>query len=203
MTEPVPRAEAEPPAPSPKKKKPWVRLVVLALVLVALFGVGRATGLTEHLSRAEIRGLMERLGVAGFFVFLALFALGELVHVPGIVFVLAALLAYGRLLGGVAAYVGALVSVSIAFVFVRRVGGQSLATVEHPRIRKVLARLDAHPVATVAVLRLFLFLTPALNYVLAMTNVKYRHYLAGSALGLAVPIGVVAIAFEWVLAHVG
>ena len=79
----------------------------------------------------------------------------------------------------------------------------ALATVEHPRIRKVLARLDAHPVATVAVLRLFLFLTPALNYVLAMTNVKYRHYLAGSALGLAVPIGVVAVAFEWVLAHVG
>lgn len=202
MTDPAPRAEGEPPAPSPKKK-PWVRLVVLVVVLVALYAVGRATGLTEHLSRAEIRALMERLGVLGFFVFLALFSLGELVHVPGIVFVLAALLAYGRLWGGLAAYAGALVSVSFAFALVRRVGGQALGSVTHPRITKVLARLDRAPIATIALLRLVLFLTPALNYVLAMTNVKYRHYIAGSALGLALPIAVVAVAFEWVLAHVG
>ncbi len=187
------------PAPAPPRPA-WGRLVGLVVVMAVLFAIGHATGLTEYLTREHLRALMESLGVWGVLLFFVLFAVGEFLHVPGIVFVLAALLAYGRVGGAIAAYVGALTSVSFSFLLVRRVGGQALAHVKRARIAKILEHLDRHPIPTIAVLRTFLFLLPAVNYALAMTRVRFRDYLLGSALGLVLPMIVVALAFEWALA---
>jgi uncharacterized membrane protein YdjX (TVP38/TMEM64 family) len=172
-------------------------------LLATLFAIGHVTGLTEHLSRDNLRALMEHLGVWGLGLFLVLFAVGELVHVPGIVFVLAALLAYGRVGGAVAGYLGALASVTFSFVFVRRVGGQALAHVKRAWLAKILERLERHPIPTIAALRMVLFLLPAVNYGLAMTRVRLRDYVAGSAIGLVPPILVIAVAFEWALSFFG
>ncbi|MBN8614775.1 MAG: VTT domain-containing protein [Deltaproteobacteria bacterium] len=200
----APSPEAEPvkveigPPPSPRGAN-WPRLAGLAALTVALFAIGHFTGLTEHLSRENLRSLMESLGVWGVLLFVVLFAVGEFMHVPGIVFVLAALLAYGRVGGAIAAYAGALVSVSFAFVVVRRVGGQALADVRRAWLAKVLAKLDERPILTVAVLRIVFFLAPALNYGLAMTRVSFRDFFVGSALGLLPPVITIALAFEWAL----
>jgi len=183
----------------PEAKPSWPRLVGLVVVMAVLFAIGHFTGLTDYLTRENLRALMESLGVWGVVLFVVLFAVGEFMHVPGIVFVLAALLAYGRVGGAVAAYLGALASVSFSFLLVRRVGGQALAHVKRARIAKVLAHLDRRPILTIAVMRMFLFLLPAVNYGLAMTRVRFRDYLAGSALGLVPPMVVIALAFEWAL----
>jgi uncharacterized membrane protein YdjX (TVP38/TMEM64 family) len=169
------------------------------MVMAVLFAIGHFTGLTDYLTRENLRTLMESLGLWGVVLFVVLFAVGEFMHVPGIVFVLAALLAYGRVGGAVAAYLGALASVSFSFLLVRRVGGQALAHVKRARIAKVLAHLDRRPILTIAVMRVFLFLLPAVNYGLAMTRVRFRDYLVGSALGLVPPMIVIALAFEWAL----
>ncbi|MBX7194184.1 MAG: VTT domain-containing protein [Sandaracinaceae bacterium] len=187
------------PAPTPPKPA-WPRLVGLVVLMAILFAIGHVTGLTHYLTREHLRALMEGLGAWGVLLFIVLFAVGEFLHVPGIVFVLAALLAYGRIGGAFAAYAGALASVSFSFLLVRRVGGQALAHVKRARIAKILEHLDRHPIPTIAVLRTFLFLLPAVNYALAMTRVRFRDYLVGSAIGLVVPMIVVAIAFEWALA---
>ena len=57
-------------------------------------------------------------------------------------------------------------------------------------------------IRTVFLLRLFLWLAPALNYALALTHVKYRDYLIGSALGLIVPVAGAALLFDWLFAEV-
>jgi uncharacterized membrane protein YdjX (TVP38/TMEM64 family) len=189
--------------PLPETRPSWPRLAGLVALLATLFAIGHVTGLTEHLSRDNLRALMEHLGVWGLGLFLVLFAVGELVHVPGIVFVLAALLAYGRVGGAVAGYLGALASVTFSFVFVRRVGGQALAHVKRAWLAKILERLERHPIPTIAALRMVLFLLPAVNYGLAMTRVRLRDYVAGSAIGLVPPILVIAVAFEWALSFFG
>ena len=197
---PVPIEVGPPPtAPGPA----WPRLVGLVVVMAVLFAIGHFTGLTDYLTRENLRALMESLGVWGIVLFVVLFAVGEFMHVPGIVFVLAALLAYGRVGGAVAAYLGALASVSFSFLLVRRVGGQALAHVKRARIAKILERLDRHPIPTIAVMRMFLFLLPAVNYGLAMTRVRFRDYLVGSAIGLVPPMIVIAFAFEWALSFFG
>ena len=50
---------------------------------------------------------------------------------------------------------------------------------------------------TVLLLRLVLWMAPELNYALALSNVGYRPYLVGSALGLVAPIGGTVLLFDY------
>lgn len=175
------------------------RLSLLVLVLGGLYLAGRQSGAAAHLSVDRLRALCTEAGPAGVLIFIALFAVGEMLHVPGIVFVVAAVLGYGRLWGGIVGYLGALCSVSLGFAVVRAVGGQALAAVRRPLVRRALDHLAARPVRTVALLRLVLFLAPPLNTLLALSGVRYRHYLSGSAMGILVPVSVVVVLCDWVV----
>ncbi|MCB9599980.1 MAG: VTT domain-containing protein [Sandaracinus sp.] len=186
-------------APPPAPRKLW-RFAALVALIVGSIVLAKVTGVTEQLTPDRIRGFMEGAGVLGFLIFLGVFAVGELVHVPGVFFVAAAILAYGRGLGGVAAYVGAVLSVIVSFAVVRGVGGQVLAEVRRPWVRKILDGLERRPVRVVALLRLILWMAPPLNYALAMSAVRFRDYVLGSALGLILPIAAAALFFDWVVA---
>jgi uncharacterized membrane protein YdjX (TVP38/TMEM64 family) len=180
-----------------------VRLGALVAVTLLLMWIGHVTGLTEQLTRERIQATMSELGALGFLAFVAAFAIGELVHVPGVVFVVAAMFAYGPGMGSVAGLVGATVSVTVTFFVVRLVGGQPLGDVERPFLRRMLAQLDRRPVTTIIVLRLLFQMLPALNYGLAMSKVRYRDYVVGSALGLVPVVLVMALAFEPIVAFFG
>ena len=182
-------------------KRPWARLGVLAVVLVVIAVVADRAGLTAYLSRENVRAMIDSLGPAGALLFIGLFVVGELVHVPGFVFVGASILAYGRLGGGVLGYAGALVAVAVAFGVVRAIGGQALASIERPVVARMLARVDERPILAVAGLRSILWMTPALTYALALTRVRFRDYMIGSALGLALPIAGMSVFFDWLLAQ--
>lgn len=194
-------AEGEPGAgeAAPKKSSRW-RVLLLVVLFVATFVVAKVTGVTEQLSLEGIRGFMEGAGVVGFLLFLGVFAVGELAHVPGFVFVAAAILAYGRTYGGLAGYVGALLSVCVSFWVVRGVGGQPLAGIQRPFMKRILARLEQRPVRVVAILRLIFWMAPPLNYALAMSNVRFRDYLVGSAVGLVIPLILAATFIDWLIA---
>jgi uncharacterized membrane protein YdjX (TVP38/TMEM64 family) len=165
-----------------------VRIVLLAVVLAGLLVVRYATGIGGEFSVDRIRELTLHAGWWGVLLFVAAFAVGELLHVPGLVFVVAAVMVWGRLTGGLVAMLGAVISVSFSFAVVRAIGGQPLGTIRNARIRAILARIDRRPIATVTLLRLLLFMAPPVNYALALSPVRYRDYLVGSALGLAVPV---------------
>lgn len=190
-----------PAAPAPgARHRTWLRIGILAAVTVALVAGAHLSGLGEHLTQERIQRVMSELGVLGFVAFVALFTLGELVHVPGVVFVLAAVVAYGPWLGFGAGLLGAIISLSIAFWVVRLIGGQPLAEVQRPFVRRMLARLDRHPVRTIAILRVLFQMLPALNYALAMSKVRYRDYLLGSVLGLVPVIGALALGLDAAIA---
>lgn len=193
----VPEAVA---APAPRSRT-WLRIGALVVVTITLVAIGHATGATEHLTRERIQALMSGLGALGFLAFVVLFTVGELVHVPGIVFVGAAIVAYGPWLGFGAGLAGAIVSLSVSFWVVRLVGGQPLGQIQRPFLRRMLDRLETQPIRTVAVLRVLFQMLPALNYGLAMSKVRFRDYLFGSVLGLVPVIAVIAASFDWIAAR--
>lgn len=174
---------------------PVLRLALLAAVLVGLIVLRYTTAFGASLSTARIRDLVQHAGAAGVALFVLAFAVGELVHVPGMVFVAAAVMAWGRVAGGAIAYVASLVSVSVSFAVVRAIGGQPLAQLAQPRLRAILARLEARPILTVALVRLVSWLAPTVNYALALSSLRYRDFAIGSALGLAVPVAIAAALF--------
>lgn len=169
-----------------------IRLVLLGAIVVALIIVRYTTSFGASLSTARVRELVQQAGAAGVGIFVLAFAFGELLHVPGLVFVGAAVLAWGRIAGGAVAYLGALVSISFSFAVVRAIGGQPLGELKQAWLRKMLTQLERRPVRTVALLRLVLWMAPAVNYALALSPIRYRDYAIGSAVGLAVPVAAAA-----------
>lgn len=174
-----------------------VRLALLICVLVALFVVGKYSGVTEHVDAQSIRELVQDAGGWGWALYVAVFAGGEFIHIPGMVFVVAGILVYGKGIGVGLAWLASVVSVGFSFLVVRYLGGTPLGNVEKPWLKRMLGQLDARPIRIVAVLRLVLWLAPALNYALALTNVRFRDYLVGSALGLIPPVVGVALLSDW------
>ena len=178
------------------KRNKRLRMLALALMFFVPLVAAKVTGFTDDVTVESVRELMQASGVLGFVVFVAVFTLGELMHVPGLVFVGAASLAYGQGLGMLAAFCGALTSVAVSFWLIRTIGGQPLDGFQRPLVKRVFAKLEERPILTVAVLRVIFILAPALNYALAMSKVRFRDFFLGSALGLLLPIPIFVLAFD-------
>jgi uncharacterized membrane protein YdjX (TVP38/TMEM64 family) len=188
-------------APAKAKGSLALRFLMLAAVLGGIYLVGHLTGVTQRFASVEsTRDTIQAAGAWGFVLFVVVFCVGELVHIPGLVFVAAGVLVFGKLEGGLLSYVSALASVSFSFAVVRGVGGQALAEIERPLMKRILAGLDAHPILTVAGLRTVFIMSPPLNYALALSSLRYRDYLLGSIAGLIPPFLVAVLAFDWVIA---
>ncbi len=180
--------------PGPRKAPVWVRLLGLAVLVVALVVIGRLTGLSAYLEDPErLQAQVQDAGAWGVLILIAAFTVGLFIQVPGIVFATAAIFCYGRLWGGLLAYFGAVFAVSAVFVCVRSVGGQALAEIEKPWVKKILSQIDTHPLRTVTLLRLVFWSSPQLNYALALSKVSFRNHLLGTMIGL-IPIKI-AVAF--------
>jgi len=179
------------------------RLLFVTLVVVGSWVAARAAGLTGRFTFESIRNLIAGTGVWGVATFTIAFCAAQLLRVPSLVFVAAAVAVYGRSTGIFVALLGALASAIVSFSVIRALAGQPLVDVRPPFIRRLLKNIDSHPVLTVALLRLIFQTAPPLNYALPMTAVRWRDHLVGSALGLPVPVTVMALFFEWFLRRGG
>lgn len=173
---------------------------LFVLVIVGLWITAWATGVAARFTVDSIRSLLGGKGLWGVLAFTALFATGQLLRVPGPVFVATAVAVYGRNFGTLVALLGALVSVTVSFAVVRTFAGTVRTDVQ--LVRRLLSKIDSRPVMTVALLRLTLQTAPLLNYALPMTTVRWRDHLLGSMLGLPVPVALMSYFLGWVLHRV-
>ncbi|MDH3202243.1 MAG: VTT domain-containing protein [Myxococcales bacterium] len=171
------------------------RLTLLALFLGSVYAIGLATGFNEEVTVEGIRASMRAAGIGGFFVFAGMFAVGQLLYIPGFVFVAVAGLAYGPLWGAVASVIAATISVGISFIIVRTIGGQPLKEIKTPFFKKWLDRLEEQPLRSMIVIRLFLWAIPPVNYTLAMSGVTFRDYMIAAMIGMTPPFIVISVLF--------
>lgn len=175
------------------------RIALIALVVLGLWVAAWATGVTESFTSESIRGLLAGRGLWGVVAFIIVFSAGQLLRVPSLVFIAAAVAVYGRNSGILVALLGGLVSATVSFAVIRALAGRALADVQQPCIRRLLTNIDSRPVLTVALLRLLFQTAPPLNYALPMTAVRWGDHLVGSVLGLPVPVIAMAFFFDWLL----
>jgi uncharacterized membrane protein YdjX (TVP38/TMEM64 family) len=171
------------------------RLFLLAVAVVGLLILARLSGIGTRFTAAGLRETIQGAGIWGALAFIGVFALGQLVHVPGLVFYVASVFAFGRAWGGVLSYVASLVSVSVSFAFVRTIGGQPLGTIKSPRIERLLSHLEERPLTIMLLLRTVLWTAPALNYTLALSSVRFPQYFASAAVGLILPIAAISVLY--------
>ncbi|MES2190703.1 MAG: VTT domain-containing protein [Pseudomonadota bacterium] len=175
----------------------YKRLFAVAAFLIALLAVFEFSGLRANFNLVYLHQKFQHNAPTGLLIFVALFALGNLIQIPGLVFLAAAVLALGEVWGGVATYIAAVVSCVFTFWVIRLLGGNALREIEGKWPRRLLAGLDAHPVKSVALLRVLLQTVPALNYALALSGVKFRDYFMGTLIGLPLPIAFYCIFFDY------
>jgi uncharacterized membrane protein YdjX (TVP38/TMEM64 family) len=168
------------------------RVVLVALLIAALAGGGHLLGLARFTTLAGMRGLVDSWGAWGPVAFVAVSVGGVLFHLPELVFVAlgSALFgpARGIAYGWTASVLGASASFLLARYVLQDVVQRSLVG-RAPWLARLDERLALHGFSTVLVLRVLLCMAPPLNWALALTRVRFRHYLAASALGVLPGIG--------------
>lgn len=181
------------------------RLIGVVLFLGMLLAVFEFSGLRGHFNLPYMRQVIEQHQVGGLLLFVLLFSLGNLIQIPGWVFLAAAVLTLGQMWGAVVTYIAAVVSCVLTFLTIRAVGGDALRQFKNRFAVRILTQLDARPVGSVVLLRLLFQTAPALNYALSMSGIRLRSYLTGTLLGLPVPIALYCIFFEELgtLLHIG
>lgn len=181
----------------PKKKRAKLRLLLLVVLFFSLLYLGRSSGVVPKVNVAYMQELVRSSGSWGMAVFVLAFATGLLLQIPGMIFIAAGILVYGKAIGYWVCLVGALVAVTASFLLVRLVGGKALTSIDNAFLRRSLLRLEEKPVRWVIILRAIFLTAPPLNYGLALSNVRLRDYFVGSLLGLIVPMLVVTTTFDY------
>lgn len=182
---------------------PYLRLGMVVLFLGALLAAFELSGLRDHFDLAFLRQTILEHRIGGLIVFILLFALGNLIQIPGWVFLAAAVLALGRTWGGAATYVAASLSCISSFLIIRGVGGDALRQLDNRYVSRILAHLDRRPVSSILLARMLFQTLPALNYALAMSGIRFRVYLLGTLLGLPLPIALYCLFFDYLTQALG
>ncbi|MGH1337298.1 MAG: TVP38/TMEM64 family protein [Aureispira sp.] len=170
------------------KKKLLLRISLLMAVMLGLIALAKYTPLGAYFDLEALQILIQQAGNWGILLYLLIFLLGTLMNVPGAVFVIFAVLTYGWGWGTLLAYSGAVICALINFWVARFLGGQSLAEIKNKRLQKALSRIDTHPIQTVCWLRVFMLLSPLINYALALTPMKSRQFLIANSLAMVFPM---------------
>jgi uncharacterized membrane protein YdjX (TVP38/TMEM64 family) len=176
--------------------KKYARLLLTLLFLVLLFLIFDRLGLREKISIDFIQASFNHHLYLGILIFVALFSLGNLIQIPGWIFLAAAVITLGQVMGGLVTYIAAICSCSITFLLIRLLGGSALQQLESPIAKRLLLRLDQHPLQTIIILRSMFQTAPPLNYTLALTGISFKRYFFGSLLGLPAPIAIYCIVFD-------
>lgn len=172
------------------------RLLGVLLFLAIAVAAFQWSGLRGHFDLAFIRQLIARHPLGGLVLFVLLFALGNLIQIPGWLFLAAAVLALGRVGGGLVTYIAAVLSCAATFVTIRAIGGDALRLITNRLAVRLLRELDTRPVRSVALLRVVFQTAPPVNYALAMSGIRFRAYMIGTMLGLPLPIALYCLFFD-------
>ncbi|MBI3525988.1 MAG: VTT domain-containing protein [Betaproteobacteria bacterium] len=175
----------------------YLRLFAVLLFLGVLLAIFELPGLRDHFNLEFLRHEILGNKFSGLLLFVLLFSLGNLIHVPGWVFLAAAVLALGRIWGGVVTYLAATVSCTVTFLVIRLVGGNALRTLNNKLVARILRQIDGRPVKSVFALRVLFQTAPSLNYALAISGIDFWNYLAGTVLGLPLPIAAYCLFFDY------
>ncbi len=171
-----------------------VRLVGAALVLVALYFIARAYGFDAYTDPERLRALVASSGPWGALVFVGVVIIAVVAQIPAFALILLAPALFSFWQAWGVSFVASYVAVIVNFELVRKLGGQPLARVEKPWLKRIFALLDEHPIGAIVVLRIVTIMLPPVTSALALTSVKSGHHALASLLGLVVPITLLVLA---------
>lgn len=175
-------------------------MLMLSLLLMYL---GRHSPLQRFFTISFLTQSIVDAGSFGVILFILAYTVGTLMNIPGVIFLFIGFMVYSGFEGMAIGYVASVVAVTVHFFFVRSLAGQALSEIKQPFIRKQMLRLTEHPIKTTIILRLILYVSPPVNYALALSSIKWKHSLIGTMIAFPFNIllnyGILMVGKHWMV----
>lgn len=173
-----------------KKAAGSVGATVKALLLLAFIVVGvllvRYSPLGRYLTPDTLAGLLNSAGWWAPVFYIAVYAAGVCLFVPGTLLTGLGAAIFGPYWGFLWVWVGAMIGASGSFFMGRTLGREFAAAIIGDRLKRYDAAIERNGFATVLYLRLVYFPFTPLNFGMGLTRVRFADYLAGTGLGIVV-----------------
>ena len=175
------------------KNQSLLRIALLLFLMISLILLVKFTFIGDYFEFEKIQQLVLESGKWGFLIFLLLFLLGTLMNVPGAVFLVFSMITYGYLTGIILSFICLQVFAMINFYFARYIGGKGLSGIQNERILKVLDKVDEQPIKTICWLRVFMLLSPVVNYTMALTKIRPSVFFIANLIGMLAPFSLIVL----------
>lgn len=152
-----------------------------ALAVLLAGGIVAAAVHSGGADSLELQALLKRAGVAAPLVFIAIYAAGAVLFLPGSVFTIAAGALFGPVAGAFYSLTGATLGATLAFLCARYMAGEWVRQRAAGRLQALLHGVEAEGWRFVAFVRLVPLLPfNGLNYALGLTRIPLAQYVAAS-----------------------
>ncbi|MBI3312555.1 MAG: TVP38/TMEM64 family protein [Candidatus Omnitrophica bacterium] len=163
----------------------WLKLSLLALVAVGIYGIARIVGFdVRQMTPERVRGFVLSFGIWAPAIYLL--AYGQpLVPLPASVMTITGGLAFGPAWGTLAALVGATLRACSEFLVARLLGREAVVKLLKGKAATLDQRIGEHGFQAVLLIRLIPSLPfDMLNYGLGFSRVRFAPYALASFLGM-------------------
>lgn len=127
-------------------------------------------------------------GAFGAMLFIVVYTIGTLMNIPGFLFLFVGFIVFPGFNGILIGYLASVVAVTVHFFFVRAMAGEALSEIKQPFVKRQMSRLVTSPIKTTIILRLIFYVSPPVNYALAMSSIKWKHSLIGTMISFPVNV---------------
>ena len=163
-----------------------LKAVLLLVFIVVAVVLMRCTPVKGYLRPEAVGDLVASAGFWAPLLFIAIYATGVCLFIPGTLLTGLGAALFGAYWGFLWVWCGAMIGAAGGFLIGRTLGREFAASLIGERLKKYDDAIARNGFATVLYLRLVYFPFTALNFGMGLTQVRWRDFLAGTALGIVV-----------------
>jgi uncharacterized membrane protein YdjX (TVP38/TMEM64 family) len=173
-------------APTQSRKGAALKALAFVAFIIAAVYVVRFTPVKAFLTAEALGGFLDRAGIWAPITYIAVYAVGVCVFVPGTLLTGLGAAIFGAYSGFLYVWVGAMLGASGAFIIGRTLGREFAASLVGDKLKKYDDAIERNGFATVLYLRLVYFPFTPMNFGMGLTKVRFQDYFFGTGLGIIV-----------------
>jgi uncharacterized membrane protein YdjX (TVP38/TMEM64 family) len=167
-------------------KKTVIRFLVLILFLGGGYLFLHLSGAFHYLKPAELKAWVASFGWWAPLIYMGIYAFLPLLLFPGTILTLVGGLLFGPYLGTLYTIIGSSASAAMAYIIANKLGKEFVAARLKGRFRELYLQSEKGGFKIIFLLRIVpLFPFDVINYAAGLSPIRFRHYLAGTVLGMA------------------
>jgi uncharacterized membrane protein YdjX (TVP38/TMEM64 family) len=167
-------------------KRAFMKAAILAAFIVLAIALVRFTPIKGFLTIDRLGRFLETAGAWAPIVFMAIYAIGICLFVPGTALGAIGAVLFGPYWGFVYVWVGAQIGATGAFLIGRYLGRDFAAALIGDKLRNYDDAIERNGFATVLYMRLFYFPFTPMNFGMGLTKVRFLDYFLGTGIGIIV-----------------